>query len=80
MKVSKKKPTKTFQERWLGEAIEPVVGTELSKFRYYKASKKHGTNTIDKLVLYFPNGDLSISPDLVGKELELVVWFTPKSK
>jgi hypothetical protein len=80
MKASKKKPTKTFLEGWLGEAIEPVVGKELSKFRYYKASKNRRTGTIDKLVLYFPNGDLSISPDLVGKELELVAWFTPKSK
>lgn len=80
MKASKKEPTNTFQEGWLGDAIEPFVGKELSRFRYYKASKKRGTNTIDKLVLYFPNGDLSISPDQVGKDLELVVWFTPKSK
>jgi hypothetical protein len=80
MRVLKKEPAKTFQESWIGEAIEAVVGKELSRFRYYKASKKDGTRTIDKLVLYFSNGYLSISPDLVGKELELVVWFTPKSK
>ena len=64
---------------WLGEALDPVLGRKVSAFTYRKASKRRGRK-FDTLELTFPNGKISISPDPVEKELELVVWFTPNSQ
>jgi hypothetical protein len=59
-----------------GEALDPVLGKKILRFNYRKASKSRG-RSFDTLELHFANGKVSISPDPVGKELELVAWFIP---
>jgi hypothetical protein len=58
---------------WLGEALDPVLGEKLLAFTYRKASKRRGRR-FDIIELTFASGKVSISPDPVGKELELVAW------
>lgn len=76
--MAKKKSSVERIDDWLGEAMTPVIGKALSSFRYHRASGKRGAKKIDKLVLRFPNGNLTIAPDPVGSDIELVVYFTPK--
>ena len=70
---------KSVQNDWLGEALDPVRGKKLLRFNYRKASKRRGEK-FDTLELHFASGKVSISPDPVGKDLELVAWFTPEAK
>jgi hypothetical protein len=69
----------TAQNDWLGDALKPVLGKKVLRFNYRKASKRLGRR-FDRLELHFANGKVSISPDPVDDELELVVSFTPKRK
>ena len=60
---------------WMGGAFDPVYGKKLTAFRYVKASKRRGRE-FDTIELTFPSGRVTISPDPVGKEMELVAWFS----
>jgi hypothetical protein len=73
------KINKSIENDWLGEALDPVLGKTVLRFNYRKSSKKRGRR-FDELELHFANGKVTISPDPVDKELELVVWFTPNRK
>jgi hypothetical protein len=70
---------KVSQNDWLGEALDPVLGKKVLRFNYRKASKRRGRR-FDVLELHFDNGKVTISPDPVDKQLELVAWFTPARK
>jgi len=70
---------KKSESDWLGEALDPVLGKKLTRFNYRKASKRLGRR-FDRIELHFANGKVTIQPDPVGKELELVAWFTPERK
>jgi hypothetical protein len=72
-------PKKSATNDWLGDALDPVMGKKLTRFNYRKASKRRGTR-FDRIELHFAGGKVTISPDPVGKELELVAWFTPDRK
>lgn len=61
---------------WLGDALDPALGKKLLSFTYRKASKRRGRK-FDEIELTFPSGKVSISPDPVGKNLELAAWFKP---
>ena len=64
----------TGDDDWLGDALNPALQTKLVGFTYRKASKRRGRK-FDTIELRFSGGKVSISPDPVGKELELVAWF-----
>jgi hypothetical protein len=67
---------KSIEGDWLGEALDPVLGKRVLRFNYRKANKSRGRR-FDTLELHFANGRVSIQPDPVDIQLELVVWFTP---
>ncbi len=69
------KVKKSVADDWLGDTLNPVLGEKLLGFTYRKASKRRGRR-FDAIELTFASGKVSISPDPVGKEIELVAWLS----
>jgi len=64
---------------WLGDALDPALGKKLLRFNYRKASRRVGRR-FDRIELHFAGGKVTIEPDPVGKQFELMAWFTPARK
>lgn len=72
------KAKKKVKKGWFAMTMADVMGQKVTGFRYRKAGMKQAGKKVDLITLRFPNGTLTIAPDLVGKDVELVAWFSSK--